>query len=88
MKYGLASLIRRRLEALARHPVERIRCQAYSIMLLNRPMTDYRTVFPAFIQSGLSFLNDEFIQKLAAKKIEKASQASFMIFSPPSTTIP
>ena len=67
----LASLVRHRLEALARHPVERVRCHAYSIMLLNRPMTDYRTVFPAFIQSGLSFLNDEFIQKLAAKKIER-----------------
>jgi long-subunit acyl-CoA synthetase (AMP-forming)/GNAT superfamily N-acetyltransferase len=67
----LASLIRSRLEALARHPLERIRCQAYSIMLLNRPMPDYRTVFPAFLESGLSFLNDEFIQKLAAKKIER-----------------
>jgi len=67
----LASLIRSRLEALARHPIERIRCHAYSIMLLNRPMPDYRTVFPAFIQSGLSFLNDEFIKKLAARKIER-----------------
>ncbi len=66
----LAELIRSRLQALARHPVEDIRCQAYSVMLLNRPMPDYRDVYPAFLNSGLSFLNDEFIHRIGHRKIE------------------
>jgi long-chain acyl-CoA synthetase len=67
----LISLIRRRLEALARHPVENIRCRAYSVMLLNRPLTDYRRVYPAFLNSGLSFLNDEFIHRIGNRNIER-----------------
>jgi len=67
----LTSLVRRRLEALARHPVESIRCQAYSIMVLNRPMPDYRRVFPAFLNSGLSFLNDDFIHRIGHRNIER-----------------
>ena len=67
----LAELIRSRLAALARHPVESIRCQAYSVMLLNRPMPDYRKVYPAFLNSGLSFLNDEFIHRIRGRKIER-----------------
>jgi long-subunit acyl-CoA synthetase (AMP-forming)/GNAT superfamily N-acetyltransferase len=67
----MISLVRRRLEALARHPVENIRCQAYSIMLLNRPMPDYRSIYPAFLSSGLSFLNDEFIHRIGHQNIER-----------------
>ena len=67
----LSELIRNRLQALARHPIENIRCQAYSVMLLNRPMPDYRSVYPAFLNSGLSFLNDEFIHRIGHRKIER-----------------
>jgi long-chain acyl-CoA synthetase len=67
----LTSLVRNRLQALARHPVESIRCQAYSTMLLNRPMPDYRSVYPAFLNSGLSFLNDDFIHKIGQRNIER-----------------
>ncbi len=67
----MVSLVARRLEALARHPVENIRCQAYSIILLNRPMPDYRNVYPAFLNSGLSFLNDDFIHRIGNKNIER-----------------
>jgi len=67
----LAELIRSRLAALARHPVEDIRCQAYSVMLFNRPMPDYRSVYPAFLNSGLSFLNDSFMHKIGHRKIER-----------------
>lgn len=67
----MVSLIMSRLEALARHPVENIRCQAYSINLLNRPMPDYRGVYPAFLNSGLSFLNDDFILKIGHRNIER-----------------
>ena len=67
----IAELIRNRLQALARHPVEDIRCRAYSVMLLNRPMPDYRSVYPAFLNSGLSFLNDKFILRIGNRKIER-----------------
>ncbi|MCP4046359.1 MAG: long-chain fatty acid--CoA ligase, partial [Gammaproteobacteria bacterium] len=67
----MVSLVARRLEALARHPVENIRCQAYSVILLNRPRPDYRNVFPAFLSSGLSFLNDDFILKIGHRNIER-----------------
>ncbi len=67
----LTSLVRNRLQALARHPLESVRCQAYSIMLLNRPMPDYRSVYPAFLNSGLSFLNDDFIHRIGQKNIER-----------------
>ena len=67
----LTSLVRRRLEALARHPVENIRCQAYSVMLLNRPMPDYRRIFPAFLNSGLSFINDDYIHRIGHRNIER-----------------
>jgi len=75
----LTFLVRRRLEALARHPVENIRCQAYSIMLLNRPIRDYSTAYPAFLNSGLSFLNDEFIHRIANKNIERRRLAALRL---------
>ncbi|MFC1561861.1 GNAT family N-acetyltransferase [candidate division KSB1 bacterium] len=67
----IASVIRSRLEALARHPDEQIRCTAYKILLLDEPMPDYSKVFPAFIESGLSFLNEETINAIAHTNIEK-----------------
>ncbi len=63
----LASVIRRRLEALARHPAEAVRCLAYRILLTDEPMPDYSKVFPAFIESGLTFLNEESIRSLAGR---------------------
>jgi len=66
----LTALVRSRFQALARHPLENIRCQAYSVMLLNRPMLDCGSVFPAFLNSGLSFLNDDFINRIGQKNIE------------------
>ncbi|HYK92243.1 MAG TPA: GNAT family N-acetyltransferase [Acidobacteriota bacterium] len=61
----LAGVIRSRLEALARHPAEAIRCLAYRILLTDQPMPDYSKVFPAFIESGLTFLNEDSIRALA-----------------------
>lgn len=61
----LVDTIRRRLEALSRHPEEDVRALAYRILLLQDPKPDYSKLFPTFIQSGLSFLNEESIQKLA-----------------------
>ncbi len=61
----LAGVIRRRLEALARHPAEAVRCLAYRILLADEPMPDYSKAFPAFIESGLTFLNEESIRAFA-----------------------
>lgn len=73
----MISLIMSRLEALARHPLENIRCQAYAINLLNRPMDDFKTVYPAFLSSGLTFLNDEFIHKIGNRNIERRRLDAF-----------
>jgi long-chain acyl-CoA synthetase len=61
----LGSAIRRRLEALAFHREEAIRALAYRTLLLDIPLIDYDTVFPAFLESGLSFLTEESIAVIA-----------------------
>jgi long-subunit acyl-CoA synthetase (AMP-forming)/predicted GNAT family acetyltransferase len=61
----LATVVRTRLEALARHPAEEIRCLAYRILLADEPVHGYSKAFPAFIESGLTFLNEDSIRSLA-----------------------
>ncbi len=68
--YKNIGIIRKRLESLARHPAEDIRCTAYRILLLDEPSPDYSKAFPAFIKSGLSFLNEKSIQEIASSKFE------------------
>jgi long-subunit acyl-CoA synthetase (AMP-forming)/GNAT superfamily N-acetyltransferase len=65
------TLIRRRLASLATHPDEDVRALAYRVMLLDEPMPDYATAFPAFILSGKSFLTEESIQAIAAASFEQ-----------------
>ncbi len=65
-----AHLIRKRLESLARHPNEDIRCAAYKILLLDEPESGYSRTFPAFILSGLTFLNEKSIKEIASSKLE------------------
>ncbi len=67
----ITELIRRRLEALARHSNETIRCQAYRILLVDEPSPDYSKPFPSFLESGLSFLNEQSIREIARNKMEK-----------------
>ncbi len=64
-------IIRRRLEALSRHPEEQVRSLAYSILLMDDPTPDFNEVFPSFVNSGLSFLNEESINSIAQSSIEK-----------------
>lgn len=64
------NLIRKRLQSLARHPNEEMRCEAYRILLLDEPSPDYSKAFPAFIKSGLSYLNETTIKKIASGKLE------------------
>jgi len=68
---NIAVVIRRRLEALSRHRDEKIRVQAYQTLLLNDPHHDYSKLFPTFIQSGLSFLNEQSIREIATREIGK-----------------
>jgi len=64
-------IIRRRLEALSRHQDEEVRALAYRILLLDDPNPDYSKLFPAFIQSGLTFLNEASIFEIAKSDMGK-----------------
>lgn len=61
----LADVIRCRLEALSRHAEEDVRCLAYRILLMDEPLNDYAGAFPAFVESGLTFLNEDSIRAIA-----------------------
>ncbi|MCB2213570.1 GNAT family N-acetyltransferase [bacterium] len=72
----LGGVARLRLTALATHPDERVRCTAYRILLLDEPMLDYSVSFPAFVQSGLSFLNEESIKYISREGFGKRRLAA------------
>ncbi len=60
-----AELLRRRLQALARHPEVRLRCEAYRVLLLDDPLVDTGEILPAFLHSGLPFLTEESVAAIA-----------------------
>ncbi len=64
-----STLVRRRLEALARHPDETVRCRAYRLLLLDEPNPGYGESLPAFVQSGLPFLNEESIEHIVSSRL-------------------
>ncbi len=67
----LAMVIRHRMEALAYHPVEEIRCLAYRMILLKAPNPEEIRNMPSFIESGLPFLNEKSIREIAAGNFGK-----------------
>ncbi|MCX6287236.1 MAG: AMP-binding protein [Bacteroidetes bacterium] len=67
----LAEVMRLRLEALAFHPTEEIRCMAYRIILIYAPQPEAISNFPMFLESGKSFLNEQSIRAIASSKIGK-----------------
>ncbi len=67
----LAVVIRYRLEALAYHPEEEIRCMAYRLILLKAPNPEDIQNMPSFIESGLSFLNETSIREIASSNFGK-----------------
>jgi len=67
----IANIIRRRLETLANSPYESIRVLTYQTLLLDDPNPDYNSSFPAFIQSGKTFLNQDSINYIAKSNIGK-----------------
>lgn len=69
--HTIADTIKRRLQALAYHESEEVRSTAYRVLLLDEPTADYGTVLPAFIQSGLSFINQRSIEIISKSSLEK-----------------
>ncbi len=69
--FRLKYLIRRRLETLALHPEFDIRSIAYRILLFDQPRLDYSKYLPAFINSGLPFLDKKSIEIICRSNIEK-----------------
>lgn len=56
---------RRRLDALAHHPDEAVRCAAFRVLLLEKPAEGYTEAFGTFLESGRSFLTRESIHQIA-----------------------
>lgn len=67
----LANTIRYRLESLAYHPDEELRCLAYRLILLKAPRPEEISYLPAFIESGLPFLNENSIREIASSNFGK-----------------
>jgi long-chain acyl-CoA synthetase len=63
------SVIRHRLAALAYRPEEELRTTAYRVLLLDEPMLDYGSVVSVFIESDLTFLNEESIATIARARL-------------------
>jgi long-subunit acyl-CoA synthetase (AMP-forming)/GNAT superfamily N-acetyltransferase len=56
---------RRRLDALADHPDEPVRCAAFRVLLLEKPAEGYTEAFGTFLESGRSFLTRESIHQIS-----------------------
>ncbi|HSB35579.1 MAG TPA: AMP-binding protein, partial [Thermoanaerobaculia bacterium] len=57
--------LQRRLEALARHPADAVRCAAFRILLLEAPAARAASEMESFLESGLPFLSAESIERIA-----------------------
>ena len=58
------------MEILAGHPSLKLRSLAYKILLFSKPDLDYNRYLPAFINSGLKFLNKKIIENIFNDSIE------------------
>ncbi len=67
----LSAVIRSRIAALSRHTDEQVRCLAYRVLLLDEPAPGYELAFPSFVESGLSFLDEDSIAAIAAARFER-----------------
>ena len=62
---SLAIALRRRFEALSRHPAFDVRCEAYRILLLDEPAPGTASNMESFLESGLPFLSAESVETIA-----------------------
>lgn len=60
-----AAAVRRRLEALARHPAADVRCAAFRILLVGDPAPGSPSDMESFLESGMSFLSGESVETIA-----------------------
>jgi long-chain acyl-CoA synthetase len=67
----LAEVVHYRMAALAFHPDEEVRVLAYRILLLMAPQQDQMPYMPVFLESGLTFLNEQSIREIAASNFGK-----------------
>jgi len=72
-----AVLIRRRLEALACHPLLEVRCEAYRILVMDQPEPDYGRYLAAFVASEQPFLCPDSIAAIARGAGEPRRLLSF-----------
>jgi long-subunit acyl-CoA synthetase (AMP-forming) len=75
----MEELVRARLRALAYHPREKLRCWAYRILLLHDPDIDYGQVMPAFVLSGLPFLDRESIDEIVSTRLGRGRLDAFRV---------
>lgn len=71
LEENVSVAIRRRLEALAWHPSEKVRSYAYRTLLLEEPTLDTSKHFPTFVQSGNTFLDNESIEIIAKAGLKR-----------------
>ena len=76
-EHKIINLLSRRLEALATHPKFSVRSKAYKILLFNKPDIDYNKYLPAFINSGLPFLNKKVIENIFSENVESFNLDAF-----------
>lgn len=66
----ISTLLRLRLEAMAGHPLERMRCWAYRLLILDNLLPGYSPALEAFVESGKTFLNQESIEEITSSVLE------------------
>ncbi len=76
-EHKIINLLSRRIEALATHPKFSVRSKAYKILLFSKPDIDYNKYLPAFINSGLPFLNKTVIENIFKDNIEHFNLEAF-----------
>lgn len=72
-----SELIRRRIEILSRHPDMEVRCTAYRLLVLDEPVPREETIRPKFLASGLPFLDEETIERIARDVMEERRLEAF-----------
>ncbi len=72
-----ALLIRRRVEAMACHPIMKLRCEAYRILVMDDPAPDFGRHLASFVASGRPFLCPDTIEAIAQDASEPRRLLNF-----------
>ncbi len=66
----IATILRNRLETMACHPQEKVRCWAYRLLILDNLLPGYSPALERFVESGKTFLNRESIEEITSSVLE------------------